>query len=84
MDNSKKLQRKRRLHYLARQALLLERAEKRIILAYMFCFPVSDQVNLGRRTVSFNCRPIIVNLGNMTGEERRRETLCDKRDNNFV
>ena len=27
---------------------------------------------------------IIVNLRNRTGEERRRQTLCDKRDNNFV
>ena len=26
----------------------------------------------------------IVNLRNRTGEERRRQTLCDKRDNNFV
>ena len=25
-----------------------------------------------------------VNLHNRTGEERRRQTLCDKRDNNFV
>ena len=27
---------------------------------------------------------ILVNLHNRTGEERRRQTLCDKRDNNFV
>ena len=27
---------------------------------------------------------IIVNLRNRTGEERRRQTLCDERDNNFV
>ena len=26
----------------------------------------------------------IVNLRNRTGEERRRQTLCDNRDNNFV
>ena len=26
----------------------------------------------------------IVNLCNGTGEERRRQTLCDKRDTNFV
>ena len=26
----------------------------------------------------------IVNLRNRMGEERRRQTLCDKRDNNFV
>ena len=26
----------------------------------------------------------IVNLRNRTGEERRRQTLCDERDNNFV
>ena len=26
----------------------------------------------------------LVNLRNRTGEERRRQTLCDKRDNNFV
>ena len=25
-----------------------------------------------------------VSLRNRTGEERRRQTLCDKRDNNFV
>jgi len=27
---------------------------------------------------------ILVNLRNRTGEERRRQTLCDKRDNIFV
>ena len=27
---------------------------------------------------------IVVNLRNRTGEERRRQTLCDKRDNNFA
>ena len=27
---------------------------------------------------------ILVNLLNRTGEERRRQTLCDKCDNNFV
>ena len=27
---------------------------------------------------------ILVNLRNRTGEERRRQTLFDKRDNNFV
>ena len=27
---------------------------------------------------------ILVNLLNRTGEERRRQTLCDKHDNNFV
>ena len=26
----------------------------------------------------------IVNLRNRAGEERRRQNLCDKRDNNFV
>ena len=26
--------------------------------------------------------PILVNLRNRTGQERRRQTLCDKRDNN--
>ena len=26
----------------------------------------------------------LVSLRNRTGEERRRQTLCDKRDNNFV
>jgi len=26
----------------------------------------------------------LVNLRNRTGEERRRQSLCDKRDNNFV
>ena len=26
----------------------------------------------------------LVDLRNRTGEERRRQTLCDKRDNNFV
>ena len=26
---------------------------------------------------------ILVSLRNRTGEERRRKTLCDKRDNNF-
>ena len=35
----------------------------------------------GSHEVAFN---IIVNLSNRTGEERRRQTLCDKRDNNFV
>ena len=27
---------------------------------------------------------IIVNLCNRTGEERRSQTLCEKRDNNFI
>ena len=27
---------------------------------------------------------LIVNLCNGTGDERRLQTLCDKRDNNFV
>ena len=27
---------------------------------------------------------LIVNLSNRSGEERRRQSLCDKRDNNFV
>ena len=35
----------------------------------------------GSHEVAFN---IIVNLRNRTGKERRRQTLCDKRDNNFV
>ena len=26
----------------------------------------------------------LVSLRNRTGEERRRQTLCDRRDNNFV
>ena len=32
-----------------------------------------------------HCSPLwlIVNLRNRTGEERRRQTLCDKRDDNF-
>ena len=34
----------------------------------------------GSHEVTFN---MIVNLRNRTGEERRRQTLCDKRDNNF-
>ena len=34
-----------------------------------------------RRWVSFR---VIVDLRNRTGEERRRQALCDKRDNNFV
>ena len=29
-------------------------------------------------------RRTLVNLRNRTGEERRRQTLCDKRDNNFA
>ena len=29
-------------------------------------------------------RLALVNLRNRTGEERTRQTLCDKRDNNFV
>ena len=27
---------------------------------------------------------LVVNLRNRTGEERRRQTFCDKRDNNFA
>ena len=27
---------------------------------------------------------LLMNLRNRTGEERRRQTLCDKRDNNFA
>ena len=34
----------------------------------------------GSHEVAFN---IIVNLRNRTGEKRRRQTLCDKRDYNF-
>ena len=34
----------------------------------------------GSHEVAFNIR---VNLRNRTGEERRRQTLCDKRDYNF-
>ena len=34
----------------------------------------------GSHEVAFN---IIVNLPNRTGEKRRRQTLCDKRDNNL-
>ena len=37
--------------------------------------------------VSFNCdffNPSLVNLHNRVREERRRQTLCDKRDNNNV
>ena len=33
---------------------------------------------------TFNSSDILVNLRNRTGEERRRQTLRDKRDNNFV
>ena len=33
---------------------------------------------------TFNSCDILVNLRNRTGEKRRRQTLCDKRDNNFV
>ena len=29
-------------------------------------------------------QPFLVNLRNRTGEEKRRQILCDKRDNNFV
>ena len=28
--------------------------------------------------------PLLVSLANRTGEESKRQTLCDKRDNNFV
>ena len=35
----------------------------------------------GSHEVAFN---IIVNLRNRTGKERRRQTLCDKRDDNYV
>ena len=27
---------------------------------------------------------LLVSLRNRTGEKRRRQTLCDKRDNNFL
>ena len=33
--------------------------------------------------VPLSCSKIVI-LRNRTGEERRRQTLCDKRDNNFV
>ena len=33
---------------------------------------------------AFASVPLLVNLRNRTGEERRRQTLCDKRDNNFA
>ena len=31
-----------------------------------------------------SCYPLLVSLRNRTGEKRRRQTLCDKRDNNFL
>ena len=34
--------------------------------------------------VTSRCLLILVNLRKRTGEERRRQTLCDNRDNKFV
>ena len=42
--------------------------------AEAFCLPVYPAVLLRK----------LLNLRNRTGEERRRQTLCDKRDNNFI
>ena len=39
--------------------------------AELFCFLMSKS-------------DLLVNLRNRTGEEGRRRTFCDKRDNNFV
>ena len=39
---------------------------------------------LSRSQSSLSLLLILVNLHNRMGEERRRQTLCDKRDNNFV
>ena len=34
--------------------------------------------------ISFRLPRAVMNLHNRTTEERRRQTLCDKRDNNYV
>ena len=34
--------------------------------------------------ISFPLPRAVMNLYNRTAEERRRQTLCDKRDNNYV
>ena len=39
---------------------------------------------LSRSQSSLSLLLILVNLHNRTGEERRRQTFCDKRDDNFV
>ena len=38
----------------------------------------------GERAAGVSVHVTVVNLGNRTREVRRRQTLCDKRDNNFV
>ena len=35
-------------------------------------------------SISFPYPRAVVNLYDWTAEERRRQTLCDKRDNNYV
>ena len=35
-------------------------------------------------SISFPYPRAVVNLYDRTAEERRRQTLCDKRDNNYV
>ena len=47
---------------------------------YNFTFP--DDLDLRRRRSKPSM--LIVNLRNRTEKERRRQALCDKRDNNFV
>ena len=42
-----------------------------------------DQV-CKQHNIDYSYALSLVNLRNRTGEERRRQTLCDKRDNNFV
>ena len=53
------------------------------------CVLTGELVRSRRGLVNFNCSHevafnIIMNLRSRTGEERRRQTLRDKRDNNFV
>ena len=44
----------------------------------MAAVPVKRSIKQGALSL------ILVNLPNRTGEERRRQTLCDNRDNKFV
>ena len=50
----------------------------------LFSFP--SPLLLPLTALSLTALPslIVVNSRNKTGEERRRKTLCDNRDNNFV
>ena len=50
-----------------------------------YCRLANVLVSISLRDTLIHALPTkVVNVRNRTGEGRRRQTLCDKRDNNFV